>query len=393
MQKIMVTSIQSAFKEIKHFCPEEWEGEYMLAAREAIKRIVQTRMVEYRDAQLAELLSQDVEDRCNGFYPRHLLTEVGDIELLVPRARTFSAADILNQFARRSTNVDRMILLSFVLGLSTRKVSLALLPVLGEPVSPQTVSRVASQLDEAVATYHKRSLSDKYQVLLLDGVVIKRKSGIGAQKRTILVAFGIRKDGKKEIIDFKQVQGESQSAWEGFLSDLYKRGLTGESLKLIITDGGKGLLAALPLVYGQVPVQRCWAHKTRNILNYVKRADQEAVKKTLHKITHAKNLKEAQQAAQRFIEKWEGQYPKATQCLSKDLIELLTFFEIKVNLEPTGLRTTNAIERRFREVRRRTRPMGTFSDRTSVERILFAVFIHENQKEGVATPFLLTHNT
>ena len=67
-------------------------------------------MVEYRDAQLAELLSQDVEDRCNGFYPRHLLTEVGDIELLVPRTRTFSAADILNQFARRSTNVDRMIL-------------------------------------------------------------------------------------------------------------------------------------------------------------------------------------------------------------------------------------------------------------------------------------------
>ncbi len=385
MQKIMVTSIQSAFKEIKHFCPEEWEGEYMLAAREAIKRIVQTRMVEYRDAQLAELLSQDVEDRCNGFYPRHLLTEVGDIELLVPRARTFSAADILNQFARRSTNVDRMILLSFVLGLSTRKVSLALLPVLGEPVSPQTVSRVASQLDEAVATYHKRTLSDKYQVLLLDGVVIKRKSGVGAQKRTILVAFGIREDGKKEIIDFKQVQGESQSAWEGFLSDLYKRGLTGESLKLIITDGGTGLLAALPLVYGQVPVQRCWAHKTRNILDYVKKADRDAVKKTLHKITHAKNLKEAQQAAQRFIAKWEGQYSKATKCLSKDLIELLTFFTIKVNLEPTELRTTNAIERRFKEVRRRTRPMGTFSDRTSVERILFAVFIHENHKEGVAT--------
>ncbi len=146
MQKIMLTSIQSAFKEIKHFCPEEWEGDYMIAARDAIKRIVQTRMVEYRDAQLAELLSQDVEDRCNGFYPRHLLTEVGDIELLVPRTRTFSAASVFTQFARRSPNVDRMILLSFVLGLSTRKVSLALLPVLGEPVSPQTVSRVASQL-------------------------------------------------------------------------------------------------------------------------------------------------------------------------------------------------------------------------------------------------------
>jgi transposase-like protein len=286
-----------------------------------------------------------------------------------------------------------MILLAFVLGLSTRKVSRALLPVLGEPISAQTVSRVAQQLDTAVQAYHQRPLSDQYEVLILDGIVMKRKTGAGAQKRTVLVALGIRPDGKKEIIDFRQAFSESQYAWEGFLNHLYQRGLKGSLLKLMIIDGGKGLKAALPLVYGAIPVQRCWAHKTRNVLNSVKRADQRMVKNTLHRISHAPNLVKAQQAARRFVQRWQPHYPKAVSCLLKDLPELLTFLTIHLNLNPTALRTTNAIERRFREVRRRTRPMGTFSDHTSMDRIMFSVFAYENLKEGSATPFLLTQTS
>ncbi|HIK12490.1 MAG TPA: transposase [Oscillatoriaceae cyanobacterium M33_DOE_052] len=100
----------------------------------------------------------------------------------------------------------------------------------------------------------------------------------------------------------------------------YRRGLKGSFLKLIVTDGGKGLKAALPLVYGQIPAQHCWAHKTRNVLNHVKKADQKAVKKALHKISHACNLPKAQQAAQRFVQRWQPIYPKATTCLLKDLL-------------------------------------------------------------------------
>jgi transposase-like protein len=205
----------------------------------------------------------------------------------------------------------------------------------------------------------------------------------------MLVALGINADGNKEIIDFCQATGESQSAWEGFLNHLHKRGLKGESLKLIVVDGGKGLLAALPLVYGHVPIQRCWTHKARNVLNYVKRADQERVKRSLHRISHARNLRAAQRAAQRFVARWKGGYPKAVDCLQKDLPELLSFLQIKAQLAPSVIRTTNAIERRFVEVRRRSRPMGTFSDRTSMERILFSVFTYENLKQRTATPFLL----
>lgn len=389
MLPVTIESVDQAYKEFKSFCIDDFKGDYRFAARQALKDVIEKRMHNAVDAYLEDLRRKDVSDRRNGYYERHLLTELGDIELQVPRTRTFSPIAIIREFARRTVQIERMILLCFVLGLSTRKVGAALLPILGEPVSASTVSRIAKELDSHVEAYHQRKLKDQYEVLILDGIVMKRKTGVGAQKRTVLVALGIRPDGKKEIIDFRQSSSESQYAWEGFLNHLYKRGLIGEKLKLIIIDGGKGLKAALPLVYGEIPIQRCWAHKTRNVLNYLKRTDQPKAKKDLQKISHAKNIVKARKAAQQFINKWQSQYPKAASCLEKDLPELLTFLTINSKLKPTELRTTNAIERRFKEVRRRTRPMGTFSDRTSIDRIMFSVFAHENLKEKTATPFLL----
>ncbi len=384
-----ITKIHQAFKEIKHMAIDTWQEECRLAARRAMKEVIETRMHNSIDAYLGQMRTAGLPDRRNGSFPSHLLTEVGDLELRIPRTRTFSAHALLKRFARRTASIERTILMAFLLGLSTRKVGPALLSILGEPISPSTVSHIAKQLDQSVQAYHQRALSDHYEILVLDGIVMRRKTGIGAQRRTMLVALGINADGNKEIIDFCQATGESQSAWEGFLNHLHKRGLKGESLKLIVVDGGKGLLAALPLVYGHVPIQRCWTHKARNVLNYVKRADQERVKRSLHRISHARNLRAAQRAAQRFVARWKGGYPKAVDCLQKDLPELLSFLQIKAQLAPSVIRTTNAIERRFVEVRRRSRPMGTFSDRTSMERILFSVFTYENLKQRTATPFLL----
>jgi len=141
-----------------------------------------------------------------------------------------------------------------------------------------------------------------------------------------------------------------------------------------------------------IAVQRCWAHKIRNVLDKVKKADQPAVKRALHKIMNAPNAPAARAAARKFANRFEDKYPAAVACLRNDLDELLTCFRYKSQDQRRKVRTTNAIERRFREVRRRTRPMGTFQDRTSMDRILFAVFIHENKSQGVSTPFLLTQN-
>src|ERR671918_247785 len=300
-QAATIKSLPAAFRMMKAMQAEdvEWGEDYRQGARQAVAELLRGRMDQLIDDHLERMAELGRADRRNGCYHRHLLTELGDIELHVPRTRTCSALKVVRAYARRAKDVDRMILACFVLGLSTRKVAAALLPVLGRPISPATVSAVARQLDAAVAAFHRRPLKDQYRVLVLDGVVLKRKTGAGALARPVLVALGLRPDGRKEVIDFRLASAESAAQWQAI-------------------------------------------------------------------------------------------YPKAVACLRADLADLLTCFRYPTLDERKAVRTTNAVERRFREVRRRTRPMGTFQDRTSMERILFAVFLHENRNQGLATPFALT---
>jgi transposase-like protein len=380
-------------KEMNILSEDEWTGDYRSAARDAISSFLADRMTEKIDAHLAGTQKQGIPDRRNGYYMRHILTELGDVLVSVPRTRTYTPIGVIRAYARRSQDVDRLILAGFLLGLSTRKVGEALLAVLGEKVSPATVSRVAQNLDAAVSAFHRRRLRNRYRVFLFDGVVLTRKTGAGSLRRPVLVAIGIRHDGKKEIIDFRCASSESTDEWEAFLVDLAGRGLTGEGTEVISVDGGKGLTSAVRSVYPLIPLQRCWAHKMRNILDKVRKADHKAAKKGLVTIYAAKNLKMARAAARRWADTWGDVYPAAVKCLQKDLDELLTCFLFTDPVFRRKMRTTNAIERVFREVRRRTRPMGVFSDRTSVERILYAVFSYENKQQGIATPFLVTQNS
>ena len=393
-QAATIESLPVAFEVVKAMQAEglEWGEGYRPLGRQALAAIIEERMDEAVDAWLDRLGIEDEPDRRNGHYRRRLLTELGDIELAVPRSRRFSPTKVLRAYARRSAEIDRAILAGFVLGLSTRKVGQVLLALLGRPVSASTVSEVAKTLDAAVAAFHRRPLKDAYKTLMLDGVVLSRKTGAGALRRPVLVALGLRPDGKKEIIDFRLAVAESAAEWEAFLGDLIRRGLAGDKLEMICVDGGSGLLAALPTAYPGIAVQRCWAHKIRNVLDKVRKADRDAVKRGLHQVMNADTLPAAQSAARRFADRWAEPYPKAVACLRNDLDELLACWRYPSLAARKAVRTTNAIERRFREVRRRTRPMGVFQDRTSMDRILFAVFTHENRNQGVSTPFLLTQN-
>lgn len=161
-----VISIKQVFKEIKHFCSERWEGDYRIAAKQALKQVLEERMHNAIDVHLRQLRAQEapIADRRNGSYRRHLLSEMGDTELSIPRTRTFNPIALLSRFARRVLPVERTILMAFVLGLSTRKVGRALPPLLGEPISATTVSRIAKQLDAAVLAYQRRPLCDGMKV-------------------------------------------------------------------------------------------------------------------------------------------------------------------------------------------------------------------------------------
>lgn len=394
-QSATIKSISRALRMMKAMRADEieWGEDYRGAAADALKGVLAGRMDAAIDHHLAQIAARGEADRRNGSYRRHLLTELGDIALAVPRTRRFSALAVVRAYARRAAHVDRMILACFVLGLSTRKVAGALLPALGRKISAGTVSAVAKSLDAAVAAFHRRRLQDRYWALMLDGVILARKTGAGAIRRPVLVALGLRSDGAKEIIDYRLAGSESAVEWERFLADLYRRGLEGRRLEMICVDGGAGLLAALPMVYGDIPVQRCWAHKIRNVLNKVRRAEQGAVKKDLHAVMNAATLPEARAAARRFADHWRQACPNAVACLQNDLDELLACWRYRSLEQRKRVRTTNAIERRFREVRRRTRPMGTFQDKTSMDRILFAVFANENANQGVPPIFPLTQTS
>ena len=323
-----IESLPMAFALVKEMQADglEWGEGYRPLGRQALAEIIEGRMAEAVDRWLDGLDGIAMRDRRNGFYGRHLLTELGDIELSVPRTRRFCPTEVLKSYARRAPEIDRAILAGFVLGLSTRKVGEVLLAQLGRAVSASTVSRVTKTLDAAVAAFHARPLANRYKALMLDGVVLARKTGAGALRRPVLVALGIRPDGRKEIVDFRLATSESAAEWERFLTDLYRRGLTGDGLETICADGGQGLLAALPIVYPGIAVQRCWAHKIRNILDKVRKPDRDAVKAGLHKIMNAPNRPRALGAARRFADAWEDTYPKAVACLHNDLDDLLTCF-------------------------------------------------------------------
>jgi len=407
--KATARNVNRALKEINAF---EWEGDYRAEARNRLKELLEERM----DEELGQYLGRakyerkeegDPEDYRNGFYLRHLLTEIGDLILRIRRTRKGFISKVLEAYKRRSRSVDQLIMACFVLGMSTRKVSTALLSLLGEGVSASTVSEVAKKLDHAVRRYHERKLGDGYRFLFFDGVVLKQKGAAKVQKKIILCAYGMTWEGKKEMVDFLLAASESQNAWEGFLRDLYGRGLEGSSCELITTDGGNGLKNALEVVYPRIARQHCWAHKTRNILDKVKRADWEKVKKDLHRISHAKNRQAATQAYWSFCQKYRRVYPGAVKSLESEIDDLLSFYQVKLSpKERQGLkakeiqkaqmmlwkkiRTTNLIERAFKEVKRRTRPMGVFVNRGSMERILYAVFFHYNSKGQEIPSFLFT---
>ncbi len=177
-----IESLPAAFEVVKAMQADglDWGEGYRRLGRQALAEIIEREMAAAVDRHLEGLEAEDAADRRNGYYRRSLLTELGDIEFSVPRTRRYCPTEVVRAYARRSPEIDRTILAGFVLGLSTRKLGEVLLGLLGRPVSPATVSRVAQTLDKAVEAFHARPLTGRYKALMLDGVVLARKTGAGA---------------------------------------------------------------------------------------------------------------------------------------------------------------------------------------------------------------------
>ena len=322
--------------------------------------------------------SEERVDQANGFYRRGLTTRLGVLDLKVPRTRSGQFhTQVLTRYKRREPVINEALKEVFLLGVSTRQAGRALATLVGEAVSAATVSAVAKALNDSVHAFHRRKLSDHYRYLLLDGVSVRIRLVGKVQRRMVLCAYGVSTQGQRELIDFHIVNAEGQESWYDFLWNLFQRGLHGEFLELIATDGQLGLAKAIERLWPAVPHQRCWAHKLRNLENKLK-ASQKPCLEEAKLIYQSHHRTEAIVRFRQWKRRWQKINSNAVACLERDLEELLAFFDCP-KVHWNRLRTTNVIERLFVEVRRRIRTMCAFTTRDSCERILFSVFDRMNQ--------------
>jgi putative transposase len=376
-----MTKIVSIDERFQHFLAdmkESFWGDLEGRTKLAWKHLLETESERLRD-RYAVLDSYERGPRQprqyrNGYYERDFATRFGTIRLRIARARGKSFLPAaMEKFQRRAPELAMLIREAFLRGISTRQVGRVVATLTGETVSAQTVSNLTRDLDQAVKQFHQAALKDEWAYLFLDGVNLKVRRPAGRQCVQMLVAYGVRLDGTRQLLGFLRTRGESQANWEALLNDLYRRGLKGDKLLLVVTDGCPGLAAAIQTVYPRAAHQRCWVHKMRNILEKVRKRDYDAVKADAQAIYLADGRRQAVAAARAFCRRWRSEYPSVVKQLERDLPELLAFFRFPKHLW-RKLRTTNIIERCFVEVRRRTRPMVCFVNVQSVDRIIYSIF-------------------
>jgi putative transposase len=389
-----VTPITEHFQHFVQDLKESFWGDLQGQTQKAAKRFFELLSERQRDLYMVRpryRRGEKRKDYGNGYYERDLVTRFGSLRLRIARSRKkgFLPA-VLKKFQRRAEEVSLLIREAFLRGISTRQVGRVVATLTGEVVSAQTVSRLTRDLDALVHQFHQARLEDDWAYLFLDGVSLRVRRPSGRKRVQMLVTYGVKKDGRRQLLAFLRSQGESQADWEALLNDLYRRGLQGKSLQLIVTDGCPGLAAAIQTVYPHVAHQRCWVHKMRNILEKVRRRDHDAVKADAQAIYLAESRAQAIAAFRNFRARWRRDYTSLVKQLERDLPELLSFFALPKHLW-RKLRTTNIIERCFVEVRRRTRPMVCFVNVKSVDRIIYSIFQRFNLEWKNRTLKLFTH--
>ena len=352
----------------KDFCPEKSETWSVLEqlAREGARKMLQQAL----ELEVEEYIKAHTKDRDslgkqtvvrNGYHPsRSIVSGIGPIPIRQPRVddrkelERFSST-ILPRYLRRMPSVDKLIPFLYLKGISSNDFSQALTAILGEGVkglSPANIVRLKQCWEAEYESWAKRDLSDKHYVYLwVDGIYFQVR--LDEECSCILIIMGADAQGKKELLALSDGYRESKIAWREMLLDLKARGLQ-QMPKLATGDGALGFWAALAEVFPQTRRQRCWVHKTANILDKLPKAIQPKAKSLIQEMYQAETKQEALQAYDHFIASYEEKYPKAVECLTKDSEDLFTFYDFPA-VHWIHIRTTNPIESTFATVRLRTK--------------------------------------
>ena len=313
------------------------------ALTEVLRRGAKELLQQAVDAEVAEVIAhyEALKDEHgwqrvvrNGYLPaRTIQTGIGEVPVRAPRVRDRAgelkfSSSILPPYLRRTRSLDELLPWLYLKGLSTGDFSGALTALLGTAapgLSAGTISRLKEVWRLEYEQWRKRDLSNKeYVYVWVDGIYFGVR--LEDARQCMLVVIGASKDGRKELLGLIDGYRESEASWKELLLDLKERGLT-EDPKLAIGDGSLGFWKALPQVFGSTRGQRCWKHKTANVLNKLPKGLQAKAKADLNDIWMAENRPGAEQAFDIFLLNYESKYPKASECLSKDREALLTFYD------------------------------------------------------------------
>ena len=332
----------------------------------------------------------------NGYLPaRKLVSGIGPLEVQQPRVRIrgakpveaaesgsgvrFSSA-ILPPYLRRLPGVDALIPALYLKGISTGDFQEALSAILGPQVvglSAGNIVRLKSVWEDEYKDWCKRDLSQKrYVYWWADGVHFNVR--LDDERSCILVLMGALEDGRKEIVAVQDGYRESKQSWKELLADLKKRGLQ-HGPKLALGDGALGFWGALSEEFGEVRGQRCWVHKTANVLDKMPKSVQANAKKSIHDIYLAPTKKAALDAFDEFIRLYDNKYPKACTCLQKDKDEMLVFYDFPAR-HWAHIRSTNPIESTFATVRLRTKRTKGCGSRTATLTMVFKLALAAQKK-------------
>ena len=330
-------------------------------AKELLQQAVEVEVAE-AIAQFAELKDEQGRRRVvrNGYLPeRSIQTGIGAVAVRAPRVRDRAgelkfSSRLLPPYLRRTRSLDELLPWLYLKGLSSSDFSGALTALLG-PAAPGLSAAKICRLKELwrleYEQWRRRSLRDKeYVYVWADGIYFGVR--LEDARQCMLVVIGATKEGHKELLGLTDGYRESEASWKELLLELKERGLTVEP-KLAIGDGSLGFWKALPQVFGSTRAQRCWKHKTANVLNKLPKGLQLKAKAELNDIWMAESRAAAEQAFDKFLLRYEAKYAKASECLHKDRSALLTFYDFPA-LHWSHIRTTNPIESTFATVRLRT---------------------------------------
>ena len=362
--------------------PEAIEDPLTELLRTGARRLLQQAI----EAEVAELLAQyegEVDDQGrrlvvrNGYLPeREVLTGVGPVAVKVPKVRSRGEepmvfrSSLVPPYVRKARRVEAALPWLYLKGIATGQMQEALEVLVGSEatgLSASVISRLKRQWEAEYAEWCRRDVGrDRWVYLWVDGIY----SGLRAEGRKlcVLVVIGVNERGEKHFLAIEEGVRESTQSWREVLLDLKRRGLDVPP-KLAVGDGALGFWAARDEVYPETRHQRCWVHKTANVLNYLPKAVQPKVKRALQEIWMAEGRASAHKAFDHFVQTYQAKYPKAVACLEKDREDLLAFYDFPAE-HWVHIRTTNPIESTFATVRHRTdRAKGCVSRNTMLAMI------------------------